>query len=166
MLPAHLLVSELELAPHPEGGFYRELYRATEGVARDALPGRFPADRSFSTAIYFLVPHGTFSALHTIKSDECWHHYDGGALRIVTIDPGGERRDLVLGKDYARGERPFHVVPHGRVFGTYPEGDAPYALVGCTVSPGFDFADFVMDDRASLLARFPQHAEIIAKLTR
>ncbi len=163
------LVATLGLLPHPEGGYYRELYRAEETCARDALPPRFAGDRSHATAIYFLLPRGAFSALHSIASDECWHHYEGAPVRIVTLDEAGVRRDLLLGKDYARGERPFHVVPRGRLFGSWPEaepGDAPFALVGCTVAPGFDFADFVMPPRGTLLERFPQHAELIARLTR
>ena len=81
------LVRTLELSAHPEGGFYREIYRSTETVTRDALPSRFAGPRAFATAIYFLVPAGTFSALHDIASDECWHHYEGDPLRVVTLHP-------------------------------------------------------------------------------
>ena len=160
------LVRFLDLVPHPEGGFFRELYRADEEVPRAALPKRFSGDRAYATAIYFLLTHGTFSALHTIESDELWHHYEGGALRVVTLSDDGTREDFVLGKDYAKGQRPFACVKRGRVFGSYVEGDASYVLVGCTVSPGFDFADFRMPPRETLLARFPAHAEVITRLTR
>lgn len=159
---AHLL----DLAPHPEGGYFRETYRSEETLARGALPGRFAGDRVFGTSIYFLLTEGTFSALHTIESDELWHHYDGGALRIVTLDEHGAREDFVLGKDYARGERPFAWVPRGRVFGSHVEPGVPHALVGCTVAPGFDFADFRMPSRHELLARYPEHEAVVTRLTR
>jgi len=160
------LVRVLGLEPHPEGGHYRELYRADEGVPAAALPPRFRGPRSFSTAIYFLLEGETFSALHTIQSDELWHHSEGAALRIVTIDDAGAREDHVLGKRYDRGERPFACVRRGRLFGSYVDDGVGHALVGCTVAPGFDFEDFTMPSRAELLARFPSHAAVITRLTR
>ena len=154
-------VDALDLKPHPEGGYYRETYRAETNV-----PTTF-GDRSASTAIYFLVPSNSFSSLHRIASDEVWHFHAGGALEIVVINEAGERRDLHLGLDLAAGERPQHVVKGGDWFGARlrrPEDG--YALVSCTVAPGFDFADFVMAKRASLLRFFPQHADIVTALTR
>lgn len=166
------LVRLLELQPHPEGGFFRELYRSDEGIEKASLPGRFSGARSYATAIYFLLTHDTFSALHTIESDELWHHYEGGPLRIVTLSSDGAREDFVLGKDYAKGERPFACVRRGLVFGSYLDDrsermtTADYALVGCTVAPGFDFEDFRLLPRDGLLARFPEHAELVTRLTR
>jgi predicted cupin superfamily sugar epimerase len=166
------LVRTLELSVHPEGGYYREIYRSTETVTRDALPSRFGGPRAFSTAIYFLVPSGTFSALHDIASDECWHHYEGDPLRVVTLDEAGVREDFVLGKALEGKERPFAVVPAGRVFGSFSEAPSDgrssvgFSLVGCTVAPGFDFADFRMESRAALLRRFPGHDAIVTALTR
>lgn len=166
------LVRALELSPHPEGGFYREIYRSTETVTRESLPARFGGPRAFSTAIYFLVPAGTFSALHVIASDECWHHYEGDPLRVVTLDEAGAREDFVLGKSLDRAERPFAMVPAGRVFGSFSEApndgrtSVGYSLVGCTVSPGFDFADFRMESREVLLGKFPAHRDIVNALTR
>lgn len=162
----HDLVRLLGLVPHPEGGHYRELYRADETVEKAALPPRFQGARSFSTAIYFLLEGAVFSALHTIESDELWHHYEGAALRIVTLASDGTREDFVLGKRYELGERPFACVKRGRIFGSYVDEGVGHALVGCTVAPGFDFADFVMPTRDELLARFPAHAEIVTRLTR
>lgn len=160
------LIRLLELRPHPEGGHYRELYRAEETIAQRALPARFGGDRSHATAIYFLLEGRTFSALHTIASDELWHHYEGAALRIVTFDDAGTREDFVLGKRYDRGERPFACVPRGRLFGSYVDDGEGHALVGCTVAPGFDFEDFVMPSRGTLLARLPAHADVVRRLTR
>lgn len=165
-MTAEQLIAALELRPHPEGGHYREVYRAEEQIAHAALPPRFAGARAHATAIYFLLRRGETSALHAIASDELWHHYDGGALRVVTLAPDGTRRDHLLGKAYARGERPFAVVERGRMFAAELAEGAEFALVGCTVAPGFDFADFVMPSRAELRARWPQHDDVIARLGR
>lgn len=156
------IVRQLALVPHPEGGFYRETYRAPIEVPTDR------GVRAASTSIYFLVPRGSFSALHRIRSDEVWHHYAGASLEVVTIDDAGVRLDLHLGADLAGGERPQGVVPSGVWFGArISEGDpAPWALVGCTVAPGFDFADFELAERGKLQARFPAHAAVIEALSR
>lgn len=165
-MTARELIEALELQPHPEGGHYREVYRAAETIAPGALPPRYAGPRAHATAIYFLLARGETSALHRIASDELWHHYDGGALRVVTLADDGTRRDHVLGKRYDRGERPLACVAHGLMFGAQLEPDADFALVGCTVAPGFDFADFDMPARAVLQARWPQHGEVIAHLGR
>jgi uncharacterized protein len=158
-------IKKLALLPHPEGGCYREVYRCSELCPANGLPERFEADRTFSTAIYFLLQAGEFSAFHRIKSDELWHHYDGGDLEIICIHPSGGRQSLILGK-HSQSARPMHIVPHNTWFAARPLPGNGYALCGCTVSPGFDFADFVMADRATLTALFPQHASIISALTR
>jgi predicted cupin superfamily sugar epimerase len=154
------LVKRLGLAPHPEGGFYRETWRSP--LVLGDLP-RVP--RAASTAIYFLLPGGTFSALHRVASDEAWHHYDGDPLDLHLIDDHGAHSVVPLGRDLARGERPQHVVSAGTWQAAVPRGER-YALVGCTVAPGFDFADFEMPPRADLVARFPEYSEIVARLTR
>ena len=155
------LVALLELAPHPEGGFYRETARAS--LALEGLPHGGP--RAAHTAIYFLLPAGTFSAFHRVASDELWHHYDGAALELHTIDEAGRYAVARLGRDLPNGERPQHLVPAGVWQAAVPLGP-PYSLVGCTVAPGFDFADFEMPPRADLCARYPEHAARIARLTR
>ena len=153
------LVQDLGLSPHPEGGFYRETYRA-----RTQLDG----GRAAATMIYFLLPAGQVSRLHRIDADEGWHHYLGGALEIFELDetrPGSSALVTRLGKDLSRGEVPQHLVPGGRWFGAAPAAGAPYALVGCTVAPGFEFAKFELGRRDALLARFPASAEIVTRLT-
>lgn len=159
------LVQSLGLSPHPEGGFYRETYRAAESIAHAALPGRFPGDRSHGTAIYYLLGAGDRSKLHRIGSDEIWHFYAGDPLLIVALSPEGALTVTRLGQDFAAGEVPQHVVPAGHWFGAIPAEDSAYALTGCTVAPGFDFADFELGTRADLLAAFPQHRAWIEKLT-
>ena len=159
-MSAEALAARLGLAPHPEGGFYRETYRASTLVDTPRGP------RAASTAIHFLVTRGTFSALHRIASDEVWHHYAGAALRVVRIAEDGARHDLVLGAELDAGQAPQGVVPAGEWFGATLESEGAWALVGCTVAPGFDFADFELARRDDLLARFPQHDAIIRALTR
>jgi len=159
-------IKRLNMAEHPEGGYYREIYRSGETIARDHLPDRFGGDRVFSTAIVFLLSAGEFSALHRIKQDEVWHHYDGAALTIHVIDPGGEYSTIKLGCDIENGEVPQAVVNAGCLFGTTVSGEGAYALTGCTVAPGFDFDDFEMPDRDTLVRQFPQHRAIIEKLIR
>jgi len=157
------LITHLKLARHPEGGWYRETYRSGGTVAANLLPERFAGDRAFCTAIYFLLERGDVSALHRIKSDELWHFYAGAALTVHVITPQGEYYPLKLGSDLAAGESFQAIVPAGCWFGAASEG--AYSLVGCTVAPGFDFADFEMGSRENLLRRFPAHVGIIRRLT-
>lgn len=148
-------IERLQLTRHPEGGWYREVYRA---AGRVLLPAPFHGERSYSTAIYFLLEDGDFSALHRIRQDEVWHHYDGAPVTIHAIDERGEAHTLHLGED------PVVVVPAGWLFGATVEGD--YALTGATVAPGFEFADFEMPARAELLAAYPEHSKLIERLSR
>jgi uncharacterized protein len=152
------IIERLGLVPHPEGGFYRETFRSDR-----VLDG---TKQHASTAIYFLLPAGVFSAFHVIRgADEIWHHYAGDTVEIHTIAPGGEHRVEILGAGVEEGERPQLVVPAGTLQAAIPRGDA-FALCGCTVSPGFDFADFELPARDDLLRRFPRHGEVIRRLTR
>jgi predicted cupin superfamily sugar epimerase len=158
------LVRLLALSPHPEGGFYRETWRSPLSLASQAgLP--HDGARAASTAIYFLLPAGTFSALHRVASDEAWHHYDGDPLDLPELDDAGAHTVTALGRDLRAGERPQHVVPAGRWQAAVPRGGR-YALCGCTVAPGFDFRDFEMPTRDALVRRFPQHAALVATLSR
>lgn len=159
-------IERLDLQPHPEGGFFRETYRAAEMVAAAHLPARFDGARPFATAILFLLPAGEVSVLHRIRSDEIWHFHAGGPLDIIVLDGDGAVRETRLGASAERGEVFQAVVPAGRWFGARPAPGSAYSLVGCTVAPGFDFADFELAPREALLARYPQHAVLIRALTR
>ena len=162
------LIATLGLEPHREGGFFRETYRAAETIAAAALPPRFGGDRAFSTAIYFLLKAEQFSAFHRIRCDELWHFHMGEPLELVEITQDGRLTTTILGHDLANGARLQAVVPAGRWFGARlgePRPDA-FALLGCTVAPGFDFADFDLAGRDELLALFPQHEAIIQAMTR
>jgi len=163
--PQHL-IQLYQLQPHPEGGWYKETYRSTELITANALPARFTSDRNFSTAIYFLLEQGNFSAFHKIKSDECWHFYSGQTLLIYVIDPAGSLEIISLGSDPGKGEMFQYTVPANYWFASKPAPGSSFSFVGCTVSPGFDFADFEMATEKSLLNSYPQHAEVIKELCR
>lgn len=156
---AQSLVAALRLAPHPEGGFYRETFRSPDRVETPRGP------RAASTAIYFLLPAGTFSAFHRVAADEVWHHYAGDPLEMVSIDPGGRRTANLLGPELSAGQEPQWTIPAGWWQAARPRGDR-YTLCGCTVAPGFEFDDFELGDRTALLARFPGLAEDVRAFTR
>jgi hypothetical protein len=157
---ARAVVEALGLAPHPEGGYYRETFRSPIEVRAGARPAR-----AASTCIYFLLPGGSFSAFHRVASDEVWHHYDGAPLELHTLDEAGVHRVERLGHALDAGERPQLVVPAGVLQAAVPAG-GPFALCGCTVAPGFDFADFELPARADLARRFPSHRALVEALTR
>jgi len=159
-------IAALHLQPHPEGGCFAESYRADETMPAAALPARYGGARAFSTAIYFLLRSGEISALHRLKSDELWHFYAGSPLRVSYLTPAGELVERDLGCAPQEGQLPQMAVPRGCWFGSRVPGPDTYALVGCTVAPGFDFADFEMAARADLLAQYPQHRRLIETLTR
>ncbi|HNW45305.1 MAG TPA: cupin domain-containing protein [Elusimicrobiales bacterium] len=164
-LTAEELIHAYGLARHPEGGYFRENYRAS-GLATAAEPaGLLPGPRNFSTAIYFLLPAGNRSRLHRIKSDEVWHFYLGAPLTIAQLMSDGGIVSTVLGADIKAGQKLQHVVPAGCWFGAHHTGAAGFSFVGCTVAPGFDFKDFELGCRAELSKQFPAAKELIAKLT-
>lgn len=165
MQTADYWIEKLVMEAHPEGGFFKETYKSSESFGSEGLPDRFTGARAFSTGIYFLIKKGYFSAFHRIKSDEMWHFYEGHPLEICYIDLDGALFFIKLGRDFEKGEVLQAVVPANCWFGSYlPEG-SDYALVGCTVSPGFDFEDFEMPERAELLRLYPDYSDIILKLT-
>jgi len=159
------IVSELGLNPHPEGGVYKETYRST-GIIDQSVLEKFVGDRNYCTAIYFLLTSNNFSAFHKIKQDEIWHHYQGSSLHVHVIDHKGNYKRHTAGTNITNGEYPQHVVPVGCWFASSVANSNAYSLVGCTVSPGFDFDDFVLAKRVSLIQEYPQHEHIITQYTR
>ena len=130
--------NHLRLQPHPEGGCYAEVYRSDLEVNVQGFDG----PRNLCTSIFFLLERGEISALHRIKSDEIWYHHDGGILEIVELDDTGKETITRLGRSIEEGCTLQHVVRAGRWFGARPAADSDFCLVGCQVSPGFDFRDF------------------------
>ncbi len=165
-MTAEQLIQQYNLQPHPEGGWYKETYKSNEQIAGVALPGRFGGDRAFSTAIYFLLERGNFSAFHRIKSDECWHFYAGDPLMVYVLPEDGQLKTIQLGNDIGKGQLFQYVVPAHCWFASRPAPDSNFCFVGCTVAPGFDFADFEMAKSAPLCASFPQHTAAIKELCR
>ena len=159
-------VRALDLTPHPEGGYFRETYRADEVVAPDALPKRYEGTRCWCTAVLFLLPRGEISAFHRLRSDELWHYHAGAALELHILARDGSRQSLVLGPDTVRGEQFQAAVPHGSWFAAHTRAPGAWSLVGCTVAPGFEFSDLQLGDRASLLAQYPEHRQLIEAMTR
>ena len=159
------LIDFLELEPHPEGGFYRETWRSGLTVSLAGVSGGPEGTRSFGTAIYYLLSGGEVSRLHRLKSDEIFHLYAGGPLAIHLLEETCGYRKIMLGNDLEAGQVFQATVPAGCWFGaSLPEKES-FALVGCTLAPGFDFNDVEMGDRGRRLAAFPSHENIIRLLT-
>ncbi|RJS94112.1 cupin domain-containing protein [Salinisphaera sp. Q1T1-3] len=158
------IIAALALAPHPEGGHYRQVYAAADQLPETGLPARYDGPRAAATAIYFLLRAGERSHLHRLRSDEIWHFYRGAPVCVHVISPDGVYRTHRLGPDLAAGERPQLVVPHGHWFAAEPLTETGYALVGNTVAPGFDFADFELAEASALGQCFPDLAERIKPL--
>ncbi len=166
MLTVQQLVQQFNMLPHPEGGYYKETYRSAESIPQAALPVRFNEKKYFSTAIYFLLEQGNFSAFHRIKSDECWHFYAGETLLVYVLYPNGNLTITRLGNDIINGDTFQFVVPANCWFASEPAEQTNFSFVGCTVAPGFDFTDFELAKADELIAEFPAHVSIIKRLCR
>ena len=137
-MTSHFYINHFSLLPHPEGGYYKETFRSEKSFQFEGFEG----ERSICTSIYFLLEKGQTSALHRIKSDEIWYFHDGQTLEIIELDSNGNETITRLGKDILNGEVLQHVVPAGIWFGARLAAHSEFCLVGCQVSPGFDFKDF------------------------
>lgn len=155
------IIEALHLQAHPEGGFYRETYRSKALIPQAALDN-YPSDRHHSTAIYFLLTKGNYSAFHRVRQDELWHFHQGGTIALQLLSPSGEHTEVRIGNDILSGEQPQFTVPGGYWFAGSIADDADHALVSCTVAPGFDFSDFELAD-TQLMETFPEHKELIQK---
>ena len=160
IVSSEALVEHFGMMPHPEGGFYSETYRSHEHIAAEALPA-FGGERAFSTAILFLLRQGDYSHLHRIRQDELWHFYLGGPLRLVLLSPEGQASEVMLGSEVLSGQQVQFAVPAGYWFGATPAQGTAFSLVGCTVAPGFDFADFTLARREELERLFPAHVALV-----
>ena len=159
-------VEKLELLPHPEGGFYKEVYRPDEKIPAGALPDRFKGDRILGSGIYFLIHHQNFSAFHRLQGDELWHFYAGDTVSLHLIHPDGRYELRQVGNDLEIGAAFQVKVPALCWFAASVDAPDGYALVGCTMAPGFDFEDFEMAERESLTSTFPRHRSLIERFTR
>lgn len=160
------VIAALDLKPLPfEGGWYRETHRSADLLAAAALPARYGRDKSASTAIYYLLTPDTCSRLHRLPTDEVFHFYLGDPVRMLLLHPDGRGEQVLLGSDILNGQRVQHCVPAGVWQGSILVDGGRFALMGTTMAPGFDFADFAAGEQAPLTAAYPAHAETIARLT-
>jgi predicted cupin superfamily sugar epimerase len=159
-------IQKLGLEPHPEGGYYRQTYQADLILPQENLRPTFAGPRPASTAIYFLLDAANFSAFHRLRSDELWHFYLGEALLVHVIAAEGGYSKIQLGNDPEAGDVFQGVVKAGCWFASEVKDGRSFALVGCTVAPGFDFEDFELAERERLARSYPQHRELIDKFTR
>jgi predicted cupin superfamily sugar epimerase len=157
----------LRLAPHPrEGGWFVQTYAAAETVTPTAFAdGRYTTPRRTSTAIYYLLEPDTFSEMHLLRSDEVFHFYAGDPVEMLQLHPDGSGRTIFIGNDLARGQRPQVLVERGVWQGSRLVAGGQWALLGCTVSPGFEYEDYDSVSRDELTARWPAFSEMIAGLT-
>lgn len=166
-MTADELKAMLDLKPLPgEGGFFKEIFRAPEMLAKSSLPQRYEDERATMTSIFYMLDTSTFSAFHRLKSDEIYHFYLGDPVVLSLIDQSGKLTEVTLGKDIASGHQLHYVVPKLVWQGSRLAPGGDFALMGCTVAPGFEFADYEHGDRRVLLGDHPLHEEIIVALTR
>ena len=165
MKSTNFWIEKLNLAKHPEGGFYKEVYRSEEKLAKSSLPLRYTGERSVATSIYFLLAGNQFSSFHRIQSDETWHFYAGTTLELFVLENQGNLAHFLLGRDPDNCEHLQITIPRNHWFGARVVDKGSFALMGCTVAPGFHFDDFELADRTKLVNEYPQHSEIIKELT-
>lgn len=158
-------IKKLNLSKHPEGGYFREVYRSKEFINKKSLPERYTSFRSFSTSIYFLLESHEFSAFHRIKSDEIWHFYNGSPLSLFIIEKSGVLKKIKLGRTPENNEVFHAVIGKGNWFAAKVNEPDSFSLIGCTVAPGFDFEDFELGKKNKLVELYPQHSDIIESLT-
>ncbi|EHN15229.1 MULTISPECIES: cupin domain-containing protein [Clostridium] len=165
MKDANYFIEKLDMTAHPEGGYYKEGFISAENITDSDLTTTFEDKRILWTSIYFLLRNGEVSNFHRLKSDEMWYYHSGSPLTIYMITPEGELITEQLGLDIEKGEKPQVLVPKNYIFGSAMNNKG-YALVGCMVSPGFEFRDFELFERDTLLNLYPKYKETIEKLTR
>jgi len=167
MLTADQIIALLNLKPHPEeGGYFAETYRSSETIPEKALPSRYEGVRSFGTAIYYLLTPKTFSTMHRLRSDEIFHFYFGEPVEMLQLLPNGSGRVTTIGFDILHGMQPQAVVPRGVWQGARLLKDGRFALLGTTVSPGFEFADYESGSRDELVRFYPDFRDLIIALTK
>jgi len=166
MIDAQYIIKALDLQPHPaEGGYFVETYRSPVKLARPNLDKQYSSDRSLSTAIYFLLTPETFSAMHRLPTDEVFHYYLGDPVTMLHLYPDGSGRIMTLGPEISAGQRPQVVVPAGVWQGARLIDGGRFCLMGTTMAPGFDFADYTPGNESELIERYPAHEQMIHDLS-
>jgi uncharacterized protein len=159
---AKFWIKKLNLSKHPEGGYFTESYRSEKIIRLSGYDGT----RSICTAIYYLLTGNQFSSFHIMKSDEIWHFYSGSSMTLYTIDSKGKLKENFLGPNISKGDMFQLIIKSGCWFAASVNEKKSYSLVGCTVSPGFDYKDWEIGNRKSLAQLYPQHKLVIEKYTK
>ena len=160
---AEYWIKNLGLNPHPEGGYYKSTYDS-DSIFSDSDIVEIGKRRKLFTSIYFLLRSEDISHFHRLKSDELWYYHGGSSLTVHVIDESGLYHELKLGLNIEKGEEPQVLVPKNSIFGSSVMEQGTFSLVGCMVSPGFEFEDFELFDQEELLKEYPQHEIIIRKM--
>lgn len=159
------IINHFNLTVHPEGGYFREVYRSKGEILSEDLGAEFEGNRNYCTSIFFLLTSEKFSAFHKINQDEIWHFYRGTSLKLHLISPEGNYSFVIIGNDFSKNEIPQFTVSAQYYFAAEVLEKDSYSFTGCTVSPGFDFKDFVLPSSQELSKEFPEHSKIIKRLT-
>jgi len=159
------IIKNLQLEKHPEGGYFREIYRSNEVLQKSALDNRYSGDRNYSTSIYYLLPGNSISRFHRLKSDETWHFYLGSSLILHCINEIKGYYSIKLGNDLTDNEVPQFTIPFGDWFAAEVVKKKSFSLTGCTVAPGFSFQDFELAEQIELSSKFPELKELIYRFT-
>jgi uncharacterized protein len=164
MTESKLIIDKLGLRPHPEGGFFCEVYRSRSTINAARLTFKYEGDRNVSTSIYYLLEGSQISHFHKLRSDEIWHFYRGSALVLHCISEGCYSK-IIVGNKIDDNEVPQYIVPAETWFAAEVMDKNSFSLLGCTVAPGFDYRDFELAIRDDLVKQFPQYKEIITRFT-
>lgn len=159
------IIARLQLQPHPEGGYFREVYRSNEILKPQALDIRYGGERNYSTSIYYLLSGESISRFHRIKSDETWHFYDGSSLILHCINEIAGYYSIILGNELTANQVPQFTIPFNDWFAAEVVDKNSYSLTGCTVAPGFAFQDLEFAIQNELIVKFPSLKEIITRFT-
>lgn len=160
------IIKQLELNPHPEGEYYKEIYRSAEKISKEFFPSRYNGARSFSTSIYYMLAGEQISVFHKLESDEIWNFYSGSPLYIHLLDEKNGYKKVKLGNKFLNGELPQYIIPRGTFFAAEVEDKNSYSLIGCTVAPGFEFEDFEFGNANQLIKQFSEQKELILRLSK
>jgi uncharacterized protein len=158
------IIELLHLSPHPEGGYYNEIYRSEEVLSNEAIPPRYISDRNISTSIYFMLCKNQVSHFHRIQSDEIWHYYKGSSIIVHCLSKDGYSKHTV-GNGILAGQTPQLIISKGTWFAAELEDKTSFSLIGCTVAPGFNFEDFELGNADDLLKLYPNQKEVINRLS-
>lgn len=163
MYTAEYWIQHLNLKPHPEGGFFNEVFRSSINISKDELPVGYKSSRRVATCIYYMLRSNDISKMHRLRSDEIWFYHYGSPAKIIYIDPEGKKHKFFLGPNHEKAEQ-FHIhIPAGNIFAAEVTQSDSYCLMSCVVAPGFEFEDFELFPKEELIQAYPKHADLFEK---